>query len=392
MFVNTLRTHASFQAIAMLVATSLLLWAVGAQFIGQKAQAAQVDDFSNLLSNSASGEASDHTITFTLPNGFDDGYEFSVFFDEDTTAFDLTGVTVADIDLSASGTDQTLAASNGVGTWGVTIYADDIEFHAPTDIGGSPEAGSSTVIVIDIGRSGPNAGGTENQITNPVSTTTSYTIDVRGTSNNGTAIQDSGQTRVAITDSVLVTAAVPTVFEFTVTGFDAGVTLPNHPATSTFATSSSFALPFGDLPQNSSVLMAQRLNVLSNAQNGFVVTVQQSQDLQSENGAVIDSFTDGSYVDTPQDWAGPSINTSDDTTWGHWGLSSDDDDFSTTADQWVAASTTYPRPVFEHATSADNITDNIGSTTVAYQIQVSALQEAADDYNTTLTYVATPTF
>ncbi|MCA9359397.1 hypothetical protein KC926_04320, partial [Candidatus Kaiserbacteria bacterium] len=87
---------------------------------------------------------------------------------------------------------------------------------------------------------------------------------------------------------------------------------------------------------------------------------------------------------------------------GHWGLTSSDDHddgggtfqscaAALTGGCWVAASTT-PREIFSHNSVADNTTDNIGSTTVAYQVEVSALQEAADDYSTTLTYIATPTF
>ncbi len=40
----------------------------------------------------------------------------------------------------------------------------------------------------------------------------------------------------------------------------------------------------------------------------------------------------------------------------------------------------------------DGVTDDIGAAQVGYQIQITALQEAGDDYSTTLTYIATPTF
>ena len=45
-----------------------------------------------------------------------------------------------------------------------------------------------------------------------------------------------------------------------------------------------------------------------------------------------------------------------------------------------------------HDGPADGVTEDIGRVTVGYQIQITALQEAGDDYNTTLTYIATPTF
>jgi hypothetical protein len=34
----------------------------------------------------------------------------------------------------------------------------------------------------------------------------------------------------------------------------------------------------------------------------------------------------------------------------------------------------------------------VGSTTVAYKVEITSLQEAAKDYTATLTYIATPVF
>ena len=41
---------------------------------------------------------------------------------------------------------------------------------------------------------------------------------------------------------------------------------------------------------------------------------------------------------------------------------------------------------------ADGTTAGIGAARIGYQVQISALQEAGDDYTTTLRYIATPTF
>jgi hypothetical protein len=139
--------------------------------------------------------------------------------------------------------------------------------------------------------------------------------------------------------------------------------------------------------------MAQDLFVTTNAANGFVVTVEQSQNLLSSTGADIDGFSNGAYTNTPTTWTSPTNSIADERTWGHWGITSEDDlnanEFGT--DLWVAASTT-PRQVFTHATTSDGTTPNVGRTRIGYQAQIASLQEAADDYNTTLTYIATPTF
>ena len=140
-------------------------------------------------------------------------------------------------------------------------------------------------------------------------------------------------------------------------------------------------------------MMAQDLSVLTNATNGFVVTVEQSQNLLSSTGADIDGFADGAYNNTPIAWTAPTAQLANEGTWGHWGLTSEDnlntDEFGT--DLWVAASTT-PRQIFHHNGPADGVSANSGSTRVGYQVQISSLQEAGDDYTTTLTYIATPTF
>lgn len=143
--------------------------------------------------------------------------------------------------------------------------------------------------------------------------------------------------------------------------------------------------------------MAQRLNVTTNAANGFVVTVEQDSNLLSSTGADIDGFSNGAYTNSPILWTAPTNTLLQENTYGHWGLTSNDSNLnageftSGGGNKWVAASTT-PRLVFSHTGPADGTTQDFGLASVGYQIQISPLQEAADDYNTTLTYIATPTF
>jgi hypothetical protein len=47
--------------------------------------------------------------------------------------------------------------------------------------------------------------------------------------------------------------------------------------------------------------------------------------------------------------------------------------------------------VMHHDGPADGSTDNKGAANVAYTAEITALQEAGD-YESTLTYIATPTF
>jgi hypothetical protein len=140
--------------------------------------------------------------------------------------------------------------------------------------------------------------------------------------------------------------------------------------------------------------LGQALTVTTNARNGFVVTVQQNQNLLSSTGADIDGFKDGAYNNTPTAWTAPTNSITDENSWGHWGLTSEDADLNSDefgSALFVAASTT-ARQVFSHTGPADGTTVDKGATKVAYQIQITPLQEAGNDYSTVLTYIATPTF
>ncbi len=376
------RTDAGYKAIATLVTTALVLWMVGVQAFGNKAEAApaNVTNFSDTLTTSAPSTLSSHEIAFTLPNGALDDQTIIIEFD---AAFTLGAADFEDVDVVVAGQgEQTVTAAGTGADWGATVAGQQVTLTV-----GSGGVASSTQVTVELGTLAQADDVGADFITNPAGTTTSYTIDILESS----TIQDYGQTRVAVVDQVYVSAEVQTVFDFVVNGTPSGFTIPGV-ATTTGTTTSSFALPFGILSADTSVTLAHQLNVETNAANGFIVTVEQSQDLQSSTGAIIDSFTDGTYLDTPSQWTAPGDTIGDDTTWGHWGLTSDDDDYNAGVnDQWIAASTT-PRTIFQHASSSDGVTNDIGSTTIGYQIQVTPLQEAGNDYNTTLTYIATPTF
>lgn len=367
----------ALRAIAMLVVVALVLWTAGFSAFIQSAEASNVTQFSDLLTDSAPTEASNHTITFTIPNGMQIGETLIITMPGGSFVFD--NIILDDIDIATNTVDATLALSAGAGIWGVGTTSTQMTFTTPTDIG----VVSGTVIEVQIGTNATFGPTGINQITNPAAG--SYEITVTGT------MQDDGRTRVAIVDNVLVTADVSTTFIFVISGRATSTTANG---TSTTLSTSATTIPFGNLTAGEIKTAAQQLQVTTNAANGFVVTVEQDNNLQSSTGADIDGFIDGAYTDTPAGWAAPTQSVADEDTWGHWGLTSEDnlngDEFGA-GDVWVAASTT-PRQVFTHASSSDGSTDDIGSTTVAYQVEITALQEAGDDYQTILTYIATPTF
>ena len=382
------RTNSTFgllQALAAVVGLAISLWSLGLPTF-RFAEAANVRLVSDTLSDSAPSVPSNHTISFVTPTGVAPGESIVINFSNGP--FALGAVAFDDVDLTDDGTDLSIGAGcGGADEVGFSTTTNTITLQFCPGDGASLPANGTTTIQI-----GTNAtfGATGNaQLTNPA--VGSYEIDITAGS------VDSGTTRVAIISPVVVTAAVDTSFTFTVAGVATGTVNQEAITGSTSATS----IPFGVLTQGSATTSAQQLSVSTNASYGFAVTVQVDQQLLSSTGADIDGFIDGAYTNTPVAWDPPTGTISDEDTWGHWGLTTEDssltaaltDPFSasTTGQLFVSASTT-PVEVFRHNGPSDGTTPNIGRTRVGYKVEISPLQEAGNDYTATLTYVATPVF
>lgn len=373
MFVNATQVSITQRVVATLVACALMLWSIG---VYSTAQAANLTLISDTLSDSDLSVTSAHTIKFTIPaaSSFAAAADMTITFPT-TPGTGFTGVAttlIADITATIAG------VSVVVDNFGSTGQIITLSFDAIAN------AGEEIIVVIADGK-----------ITNS-DTAGSYEIAVVTPS-------DTGKTRVALIDNVVVSAIVDTAFDFTITGL-ATSTIVN--GTSTTGSTTSTQIPFGTLVAGETKTLAQRLNVTTNASNGFVVTVEQDSNLLSSTGADIDGFINGAWTDTPTDWDAnfPSNSLLSEDTWGHWGLTSTDGDLQgagaafTGTNQYIAASTT-PRVIMAHNDPSDGTThtataagDDVGETVIGYQIQITPLQEAADDYQTTLTYIATPTF
>jgi len=366
MFANPTQVGISQRVVATLVACAMVLWSIG---VYTTAQAADLPNISNTLTDSNPGSVSGHLFSFDIPTGssLGTGDTVTVTFPSTPDVFDLgvlgSGDLTVRVNAGAPVAIGAFASTSGSFSFNnVAAVADD----------------TVTIEVADT------------IISNPA-TVASYEFTI-------STPADSGKTRVAIVDNVLVTAIVNTQFDFTITGLATSTAVNG---TSTTGSTTPTEINFGVLSAGAQYNLAQVLSVTTNARNGYVVTVESDGDLASGNGAIIDSFQDGSDVaETNVTWTSPSNNITDDTTWGHWGLTSDDPDLNSlggfyasefAAEEFIAASTT-PREVFHHDGPSDGITTGIGTTSVLYRVEITPLQEAADDYNTTLTYIATPTF
>lgn len=367
MFAKATNVGFAQRVVATLVASALVLWSIG---VYSTAQAANLTLVSDTLSDSDLSVTSAHTIAFTIPTGstLDATDAFTITFPAGFTG--VNTVVGGDLTITVNGSPANDDSFTAVGQV-LTISLDT-----------TASAGQEVVVAIADGK-----------ITNP-GTTGSYEIVIATPT-------DTGKTRVAIIDNVLVTAVVNTTFDFTITGLATSTAING---TTTTGSTSPTTIPFGVLTAGQIKTLAQRLNVTTNAKNGFVVTIQQDSNLQSSTGADIDGFADGGYDDTPAVWASPSNSLLDENTYGHWGITTEDGNLQgagtnfAAANTWVSASTT-PRAIMAHngpsdgtTQTADSTGDDVGQTDVGFQIEITPLQEAADDYNTTLTYIATPTF
>jgi hypothetical protein len=344
----------------MLVASAIVLATLSWQ---TSAQAANLTFVSNTLTDSAPSVLSGHFVSFRIATtsvALASGDDITVTFPAGFTG--VSSLTSGNLTVRVNG-GAPVAISN------FSAVGQVVTFDGVT-------AATTSLITIQIAN---------NVVTNPAVGSYEFVV---------TTPVDIGRTRVAIVDTVEVTAKVNTTFDFRVFGLATSTTVN---ATSTTGSTTATAINFDVVSANVIETLGQRLTVATNARNGFVVTVEQDSNLESSTGADIDGFANGAYTNVPTAWSAPSNTLLNENTYGHWGLTSNDSDLNggefTTGggNRWVAASTT-PRAIFSHNGPADGTSQDYGEVEVAYQIQITALQEAGDDYNTTLTYIATPTF
>jgi hypothetical protein len=354
---------------------ALLLNLFGFSLYINTASAAQLSDVSDTLASSAPSTATNHTLAWTTPTGVATGLTIDVTLDPTGNAFTVGFLGVSDF---VGETGITVVSACTGGPTNEATLATTTESFTLTICGGGDSIPASTAISLPI---------TGSKITNPASPG-SYVVRIGGTQT------DSADTRVAIISQVTMSAIVPTSLTFTIAGVASSTLLAGGQQTST--TTSATAIGFGNLDVGDDEIGAQLLTVSTNASNGFQVTVVQNQNLTSSGLDDIDLFKDGSAEATPTAWTSPLNTLGSEATYGHYGLTSDDTGL--TAGNEFVGGTLYAgnfntaRQVMYNTGPSNGTLVGLGTTTVAFRIQISPLQEPATDYNNVLTYVCTPIF
>jgi hypothetical protein len=379
---------------------SLLSWTIGWSgwvFKIKNADAAKLKHISDVISDSDVSVAANHTVSFQTQSPIGASSTIAIDFPDSfsttsTPAFSFTDAT--DFDIASSTLELAIFAKGGCtgGSGPAKFEISSIATSTGTNVftfthcNGTDALAGSASTTIKIGTHTVTGGTGDSRIVNaPV--TGSYEVAVTAPAG------DSATTRIAIVDDVTVTARVATNFTFTVTALTSGTI--NGDATTVIADTTATTIPFGTVASGTPKVGAHQLTVSTNAKNGFTVGVFQDQNLTSGDGADIDAFKDGNGQFTPTAWTSPTTTLDDENTYGHFGVTSEDSDlngneFGTAL--YAAVGTSTPRTVFSHGNPANGITADKGKTKVGYKIEIGDLQEAADDYTNTLTYIATPTF
>ncbi|MCK4539741.1 hypothetical protein KAU09_01140 [Candidatus Parcubacteria bacterium] len=235
-----------------------------------------------------------------------------------------------------------------------------------------------------------------NSVTNPDSEAARY-IEISHY-DSGNNILERVSVAVAIIEDILMTARVDSTLTFTISGTSTEGVVDGIPCSNI---STATNTPFGTLAVDATSTVCQTLNVTTNADDGYTVTVEQDDELTSDSDSNINSFNNSpneTGSTTPEAWVSPTNTLDAYHTYGHMGLHTDDsdlnslggyDDFSTNL--FAGLNTTDPMPVMHHDGPSDGYTYDKGEAHIIYQAEIGSLQEAGD-YENTLTYICTPTF
>lgn len=210
---------------------------------------------------------------------------------------------------------------------------------------------------------------------------------------------------VAIVETLRIGGKVHPFLSFEIRGLDKGERIHENLVTTVSTTPSSIA--FQDIPFNIPILGAQDIFVTTNAGFGFRLNLIQNDDLKSvgNDGRVhrIFCFENGrcKSLENATFWIKPEGILGDPKTYGHFGITSEDNSLGEGClfnyynfgqnPKWVGLEPGKPVEIMRHCGPSDGKTRHQGWTRIGFQVEITPLQPAGN-YQTTFTYVLTPIF
>ncbi|MBU3935288.1 hypothetical protein KJ909_01310 [Patescibacteria group bacterium] len=229
------------------------------------------------------------------------------------------------------------------------------------------------------------------------STADTYTFYIRHLDSGNNVIDaDTATGKIAVVESVRVTATVDPTLSFIIdnTNVGSGATICGNtlgsPATNTTATSVSY----GSLSLGAFNDLAQRLSCVTNADGGYIVTVYEIDPMTgiSTGTTIPDTDCDGACnTVTAAEWTTDTSNSG-------WGYSLQNINVGTTLFNYNVGGATFAAKAFANgASNAKQIMKNITTPTtterayICYRLTASTIQKAGN-YENQLIYTATATF
>ena len=341
-----------------------------------------------------------HTVTFTPASGITNG-AFRILIPSGTNGnndgipnndgFDFNGITAASLTAPTGGGVTSWAAATATASGGTGCAAGNHCFEARYNGTNSISAltftigGSTKLINPSPKAAGHTAGGAD---------TYTVTIQHLGSMTSQYPVIDQTTVRIAVVESVRVTATVDPTITFTISGENSSTTRCN---VSTDVTTTATAVPFGTMTLNTFKNAAQKLAIATNANGGYIITTVENDQLGKDGGTspmIPDTTCDtGSCTQSSQqEWATATNNG--------FGYSLQDIDSSGIAFTYASSSGTWKARQFAATIESESPVQIMQNTSlpttteaayICYRLSIGSTQ-VAGDYENNITYTATATF
>lgn len=357
----------------------------------QPAFAVAPEDLTILLSDSRPSTATNVTITYdqSATADFSAGDTLVITF---PTAMDTSGFAstdALDYDITVNGTEETVVDSADTcadDEIEVTTVASDV--FTFTACSGFVGEAAGVVIVIEIGSHAASGGAGNTQATNSTAATYTFTADATD--------EDAKDALVAVVAGVTVSATVDETLTVAVNGVSAGASCDDNGGSPTEITTTGTTVPFATISTETFYNGCQRIDVDTNASQGYTVTIAQTQLLTSGSDTIGEGTCDGACNDT-------TLGGWETATNNGFGYCADDRSGNAAADAGIAAGdqcddatpsyytffTDPTEPTVDFMFSAGPISGD--QTNISFHLSVDGAQDAGT-YQNIVYYVATPTF